>query len=406
MGTDAELLITGGRVVAETAVLPRGYVLVRGGRIVSVGAGDPPGPASRGAVAIDATGLTVLPGLIDMHTHGIGDVDFMEADVEGMLRALRRYAQFGLTGVVGSTLSNPFANIIEQARRMRKAREDREIGGLLLGTHVEGPWLAARCRGGHAAEYLCAPRTADVERLLGEVGDVIRTLTYAPELPGSVEMTERLAARGIVPVLGHTEATFEQAEAAILAGARHVTHMYDTTMGYHEDPDEALVMMPGMETAVLHHDEVSVELIACPVHVPEPFFRFLAKVKPRHRTVIVSDSLAGTGSPEGTVLTYKDGHRVYVEKGVLRMIDDDPKVNGNLTGSAVTLDVGLARLMRYTGLPLEEAVRWCSLNPATTLGIDRETGSLRAGKRADIVLVDDRLSVRRTILGGRTVYAA
>ena len=110
--------------------------------------------------------------------------------------------------------------------------------------------------------------------------------------------------------------------------------------------------------------------------------------------------------PEGTVLTYKDGHRVYVESGVLRMVDDDPKVNGNLTGSAVTLDVVLARLMRYTGLPLEEAVRWCSLNPATTLGIDRETGSLRPGKRADIVLMDECLSVRRTILGGRTVFAA
>ena len=167
-----------------------------------------------------------------------------------------------------------------------------------------------------------------------------------------------------MPVLGHTEATFEQAEAVILAGARHVTHMYDTTLGYHENPDEALVMMPGMETAVLHHDEVSVELIACPVHVPEPFFRFLAKVKPRYRAVIVSDSLGGTGSPEGTVLTYKDGHRVYVESGVLRMIDDDPNVNGNLTGSAVTLD------------------------------IDRETGSLRPGKRADIVLMDDRRSDR------------
>jgi N-acetylglucosamine-6-phosphate deacetylase len=406
---DADLLITGGRVVAETAVLPRGYVVVRAGRIVSVGAGDPPASlpgVSRGAETVDATGLTVLPGLIDMHTHGIGDVDFMEADVEGMLRALHRYARFGVTGVVGSTLSNPIPNIIRQAALMRKAREDRQIGGLLLGTHVEGPWLAPRCRGGHAAEYLRSPVAAEVDRLLGEAGDVIRTVTYAPELPGSVELTERLAQRGIVPVLGHTEATFEQAEAAILAGARHVTHMYDTTLGYRENPDEALVMMPGMETAVLHHDEVSVELIACPVHVPEPFFSFLAKVKPRHRTVIVSDSLAGTGSPEGTVLTYADGHKVYVESGVLRMIDDDPKVNGNLTGSAVTLDVGLARLMKYTGLPVEEAVRWCSLNPATTLGIERETGSLRAGKRADIVLMDDRLSVRRTILAGRTVYAA
>ena len=187
---DAELLITGGRIVAETAVLPRGYVLVRAGRIASIGAGDPQA-SSAGAAGpvetVDATGLTVLPGLIDMHTHGIGDVDFMEADVEGMLRALRRYARFGVTGVVGTTLSNPIANIVRQAALMRKAREDREIGGLLLGTHVEGPWLAPRCRGGHAAEYLCAPVAADVDRLLGEVGDVIRTVTYAPELPGSVE---------------------------------------------------------------------------------------------------------------------------------------------------------------------------------------------------------------------------
>jgi N-acetylglucosamine-6-phosphate deacetylase len=164
-------------------------------------------------------------------------------------------------------------------------------------------------------------------------------------------------------------------------------------------------MMAGMETAVLHHDEMSVELIACSVYVPEPLFRFLAKVEPRHRTVIVSDSLVDTGSPEGTGLTYADGNMVYVERGVLCMIDDDSKENGNLTGSVVTIDVGLARLMRFTGLPLTEAVCWCSLNPATTLGIERETGSLRAGKRADIMMVDDRLSAHRTILAGRTVFA-
>ena len=96
-------------------------------------------------------------------------------------------------------------------------------------------------------------------------------------------LTEQLALRGILPVLGHTEATFEQAERAILAGARHVTHMYDTTLGYQENPDEALVMMPGMETAVLGNDAVSIELIGCPVHVPRPFFRYIDKVKPRQR---------------------------------------------------------------------------------------------------------------------------
>jgi N-acetylglucosamine-6-phosphate deacetylase len=165
-------------------------------------------------------------------------------------------------------------------------------------------------------------------------------------------------------------------------------------------------MMPGMETAVLYADEVSIELIGCPVHVPVPFFRFIDKVKPRNKKVIVSDSLVGTGMPEGSVLTYKDGHKVYVEQGVLRMIDEDPKINGNLTGSAVTLNVALGRLREYTGLPMHEAVRWVSLNPATTLGIERETGSIRPGKLADIVLMDDACSVQRTIVKGRTVFEA
>ena len=205
-------------------------------------------------------------------------------------------------------------------------------------------------------------------------------------------------------MLGHTEATFEEADRVILAGARHVTHMYDTTMGYKENPNEALVMMPGMETAVLHRDEVSIELIGCPVHVPRPFFRFIDKVKPRGRKVIVTDSLVGTGLPEGTVLTYKDGHKVYVEKGVLRMIDADPKVNGNLTGSAVTLNLGLKRLREYTDLPLEEAVRWVSLNPAATLGIDRETGSISVGKLADIAIMDEQCTVSATFVKGRQVF--
>jgi N-acetylglucosamine-6-phosphate deacetylase len=161
-----------------------------------------------------------------------------------------------------------------------------------------------------------------------------------------------------------------------------------------------------VETAAYRHDEVSVELNGCPVHVPVPFWGFIDRVKPRDKKVVVTDSLVGTGMPEGTVLTYKDGRQVYVEKGVLRMIDKDPKIHGNLTGSAVTMNVGLRRLTEYAGLPVHEAVRWGSINPATTLGIDRETGSLKPGKWADIVLIDDAFEVKRTLLKGRTVFSA
>ena len=400
MGT---LLIFNGRIVAETATLESGYVLVRDGRIASIGTDWGSVEADR---RVDAKRWLVCQGLIDMHTHGIMDASFMDSDVPTMIRGLARYAGYGVTRVVGSTLANPYDTIIAQIGRMRAVMEDKEYGPILHGAHMEGPWLAPRCRGGHDLRYLRTPEQADVQRVLGEVGDVIRTVTFAPELPGSVWLTEQLAWRGIVPVLGHTEASYEDARAVILAGARHVTHMYDTTMGYKENPEEALVMMPGMETAVLHDDEVSIELIGCPVHVPRPFFRFIDKVKPRGKKVIVTDSLVGTGMPEGSVLTYKDGHKVYVEQGVLRMINDDPKINGNLTGSAVTLNVGLRRLEEYTGLPFEEAIRWVTLNPATTLGIEHETGSIKVGKLADIAIMDDECSVKRTFVKGRQVFEA
>jgi N-acetylglucosamine-6-phosphate deacetylase len=401
-------LFFNGTIVAETHLLPRGYVLVRDGRIASIGE-DWSALAPReaeGVERIDVQGMLVCPGLIDMHTHGIMDASFMDSDVSTMVRGLSRYAAYGVTRVVGSTLANPYEVIVAQINRMRTVMEDPVYGSMLHGAHMEGPWLAPRCRGGHDLRYLRAPEITDVRRILDQVGDVIRTVTYAPELPGSVALTEELAWRGIVPVLGHTEASFEDAERAILAGARHVTHMYDTTMGYKENPEDALVMMPGMETAVLHNDQVSIELIGCPVHVPRPFFRFIDKVKPRGKKIIVTDSLVGTGMPEGSVLTYKDGHKVYVEEGVLRMIDDDPKVNGNLTGSAVTLNVGLRRLREYTGLPIEEAVRWVSLNPALTLGIAHETGSIAVGKLADIAVMDDTCAVHMTFVKGKRVFPA
>jgi N-acetylglucosamine-6-phosphate deacetylase len=401
-----ELLLYNGRILAETHALPIGYVLLRDGRIASIGEAWEGLECWRReeTEGIDAKGLLVCPGLIDMHTHGIKDVDFMSGDEESMSRALAAYAAFGVTRVVASTYSNPYDRIIAQAKRMKKVMEDRQYGDMLHGMHMEGPWLAPRCKGGHALEYLRLPERGEVERVLGEAGEVMRTVTYAPELPGSVWLTEQLALRGIVPVLGHTEASFEEAERAILAGARHVTHMYDGTLGYREDPEEALVMMPGMETAVLHSDEVSIELIGCPVHVPKPFFRFIDKVKPRGKKVIVTDCLKGTGLPEGSVLASADGRKAYVEAGVLRMISDDPKIHGNLTGSAVTLNVALGRLREYAGLAIEEAIRWVSLNPAMTLGIGGETGSLKVGKLGDVMVMDEGCGVKMTFVKGRKVF--
>ena len=395
-------VIANGKVFAETGVIDKGFVIVTDKRITAIEEGSPPqGFAGK---FIDACGGNISPGFIDMHTHGILDVDFMDSSFENTEKALHAYAEYGVTRIVATLLSNPISSMIKQSKLIRDVKRNSAVGNMIHGVHIEGPWLAPRCRGGHAAEYLRIPNKEDVTSILDQVGDIVKTLTYAPELENALWLTEQLHNNGIVPVFGHTEATYEEAERAIKAGARHVTHMYDTTLGYKENPDEALVMMPGMETAVLYYDEVSIELIGCPVHVPKPFFKFIAKVKPSDKTIIVTDSLVGTGMPDGTILTYKDGRKVYVEDGVLRMIDDDPAVHGNLTGSAVTLNVALKRLAEYAELPSWEAVRWGSLNPAITLGIDDETGSLKVGKSADITITDEGFDIYRTILQGKTIY--
>ncbi|RKY02550.1 MAG: N-acetylglucosamine-6-phosphate deacetylase [Spirochaetes bacterium] len=404
---NGDLLLYNGCVVTETHAIENGYLLIDGGEIISYGEG----PSNKKDCAnaevnlkIDCKSMYIVPGFIDIHTHGIMDVDFMESPAEKIVEGLNEYTRYGVTGVLGTTLSNPLYNILKQLKEFRKVREDKTFGNVLIGAHIEGPWLAPRCRGGHALEYLVHPDRDDVERLLGEAGDIIKTVTFAPELNNSIWLAERLTREGIIPVIGHTEATYEQTEAVIRAGARHVTHMYDALLSYKENPKEALVMMPGVETSVVLHDEVSIELIGCPIHVPKPFFRYINKVKPADKKIIVTDSLVGTGMKNGTILTCKDGRKVYVRDGVLRMIDDDPSINGNLTGSAVTMNLALKRLVAYTGQPLPEALRWATINPAKLLGLDQSKGSIKPGKDADIVVMDENFNVKVTVLKGSIVY--
>ncbi|MEN3185693.1 MAG: N-acetylglucosamine-6-phosphate deacetylase [Atribacterota bacterium] len=395
-----DYLLYGGKVITENEVLPRGYVAICEGRIVSLGENWNEVKAKN---CLDVSGFIVSPGFIDMHTHGIFDVDFVEGDVERIASGLSHYLSFGVTKVVASTISRPLPETVEQIQRLRQVKESN-YGRILHGVHLEGPWLSPRCRGGHPLQYLRVPSKEDVAFVLGEVGDVLVTVTFAPELPNAVWLAETLTYRGIIPVIGHTEASYEEAERVIRAGARHVTHMYDGTLGYRENPQEALVMLPGVETAVLFYDTVSVELIGCPVHVPPPFFKFIHKVKPKGKKVLVTDSLVGTGMPEGTVLTYRDGRKVRVAENVIRMIDEDPAIDGNLTGSGVTMNVALRRLKEYTGIPLEEAIAWGAINPASVLGIDKEVGSIAVGKQADLVVIDENFEAQYTFLAGDLVF--
>jgi N-acetylglucosamine-6-phosphate deacetylase len=395
------LVLTNGRVFSESGVLSEGSVYIEEGVIRAIGrSGTPPADET-----VDVRGFSVCPGLIDIHTHGIFDADFIGGSVKSMMEGFEQYLRFGVTRVLPTTLSSQFDTVVEQVKKIGRARNKSPVGHMVHGVHVEGPWLAPRCKGGHPEKYLRVPNKQDVEQLLGESGELVKTVTFSPELDNAIWLCETLSANGIVPVIGHTAATYEKTLEAVRAGARHVTHLFDATLGIRESETEPLTMEPGMETAVLIHDAVSVELIGCPVHVPIPLFMLVNKVKPHDKKIIVSDSLIGAGRPDGTVVTFKDGRKALVNEGVLRMVyPDNPELDGNLTGSAVTLNTAVRRLSRFIGEPLEQAIRWATINPALLLGIQSETGSIRVGKAADIAVFDEDFNAKMTILGGKIVY--
>jgi len=396
------LVLKNGRIFTESGVLIKGSLVVEDGIIKSIGGRF---DISRADEMIDVRGNIISPGLIDIHTHGIFDTDFIGGSVESMMAGFEHYLRFGVTRIIPTTLSSPFNAIVEQVKKIRSARNRSAVGEMVLGVHVEGPWLAPRCKGGHPEKYLRIPKKEDVERLLGESDGIVKTVTFSPELENAIWLCETLSVYGIVPVIGHTASTYEKTLEVIRAGARHVTHLFDATLGIRESETEALTMEPGMETAVLIHDAVSIELIGCPIHVPVPLFRLVNKIKPHDKKIIVSDSLVGAGRPDGTVVTFKDGRQALVKEGVLRMIyPDNPELDGNLTGSAVTLNIAVRRLSRFIGEPPEQAIRWATINPALLLGVQSETGSLRVGKAADIAVFDGDFNTKMTILGGKIVY--
>ncbi len=396
------LVLKNGRIFAESGVLTDGYLFVEDGLIKAIGEGS---GTPRARETIDVKGHIVSPGLIDIHTHGIFDADFIGGTVESMMQGFEQYLRFGVTKIIPTTLSSPFGAIIEQVKKIGRAREQSPVGKMVHGVHVEGPWLASQCKGGHPEQYLRIPKKEDIKRLLDETGDLVKTVTFSPELDNAIWLCKTLALNGIVPVIGHTAATYEKTLEAIRAGARHVTHLFDATLGIRESETEALTMEPGMETAVLINDAVSVELIGCPVHVPKPLFRLVDKIKPHDKKIVVSDSLVGAGRPDGTVVTFRDGRQALVKEGVLRMIyPDNPELDGNLTGSAVTLNTAVRRLSQFIGEPLEQAVFWATMNPAILLGIQAGTGSLRVGKSADIAVFDPDFNAKMTILGGEIAY--
>lgn len=382
--------IVNGRILAPGGI-QHGVLLLEDNRIKGI---DDTVPAR--AAVIDAEGCYVAPGFIDMHTHGAGGADFMDGTVEAYLTAARMHAQHGTTLLYPTTLTSTNEALYESFETYRKARLENRDGAAFGGMHLEGPYFNPEFAGAQDRRYLRNPRPEEYREILDRCPDLARW-SFAPELEGAAEFAAELKRRGIVASIGHTNATFGECDAAWRAGAAHMTHFYScmSTISRRNAFRYAGTIEYGY-----FQDGMSVEIIADGIHVPADLLHLLLKIKGTERISLVTDSMRAAGMPEGPSILggLADGQPVIVEDGVAKLLD-----RSAFAGSVATADRLVRTMVREAGCSIPEAVRMMTENPARVMGIARRKGSILPGKDADIVIFDDDIRVRKTIIAGKTI---
>lgn len=341
------------------------------------------------AETIDAAGKYVIPGLIDMHIHGYLGEDASDGSFDGIRVMAEGVAKNGVTSFLPTTMTVSYDELHAAFAQIRKSMEESNSdawqGAQILGVNAEGPFINPSKKGAQAGENI-RPGDAD---FLKEYLDIIRVFTIAPEMPGNMDCIREMAGKCLIS-MGHTNATFDEAKAGIEAGVGHVTHLFNAqTALMHRDP--------GVVGAALTDDRVSTELIADAFHVNANLFPLVAKMK-GDKLVLITDCTRAGGLADGEYTL--GGQPIFVNGIECRLAD------GTIAGSVLRLNHAVRNLLKYTSLPVWEAVNAASLNPAKRIGADNVKGSLEVGKDADIVLCDEEFNICRTISRGRTIYSA
>ncbi|HTK78110.1 MAG TPA: N-acetylglucosamine-6-phosphate deacetylase [Gemmataceae bacterium] len=396
------LVLHNGTAILQDALLADALVLVEDGRIASVMSGTPV-PRSYGSL-IDLAGGYVAPGFVDLHVHGGAGADFMDGTPEAFASVCRAHARHGTTSLTPTSTVARHDQTLRFLELCRRFRDESTGGARVLGGHLYGPYFAPDARGCHPAADLRPPTPADYEPFLAFAGDGLLTATIAPELPGADAFVRACRSRGVRCNAGHSFATFEQMAAAVSWGVRHVDHLFCAMSDRARlRQTQTYPMRGGVMEATLFFDELTTEVIADGKHLQGELLKLAYKVKGPDRLTLVTDCMRALDMPDGEYLfgPLDGGERVRRADGVGITLD------GTALASGVTgLDHAVRTFHRLTGVPLPEVVRMASLTPARVLGLENEIGSLAAGKRADLVVLDRELEVRQVFVGGERMPLA
>lgn len=362
----------------------KGNLIIEDGKIASLG-----NESAQGLMELPEN-YTVIPGFIDEHIHGAMGSDAMDGTFKDLSTIAKALASEGTTGFLATTMTQSPENICHALNAVKEYREQNpEEGAEILGVHLEGPFIAKEHVGAQPIEYVQKPLVETFKVYEEASGNNIKIVTLAPEVEGAENLIKYLVSKHIVASVGHTGATYEDVKRAIAAGASNATHTYNAMKGVHHRE-------VGTVGATFLFDEINAEIICDGIHVSAPAIQLLYKNKPHNKFTLITDAMRAKHMPDG--IYELGGQPVIVKNNEARL------ENGTLAGSVLKMNLAVKNVMKFLNLPLEEVVKYATINPARNLHIDNEVGSIKVGKRANLVVVDENLNVIMTIRDGKVIY--
>ncbi len=372
--------------------LQRGSLLIENGRIAAI---SPENGHFDAETGYDAGGRYVSPGFIDLHVHGGGGYDFMDGTVEAALGAARTHLAHGTTLLLPTTVACADEELERVFAALRAARTAPGPKPDLYGIHLEGPYLAPEQKGAIDPRYLKLPEPAHVERLLALGGADIKRITLACELPGALELCDRMGEAGVLLSIGHSDAEYAAVCAAVAHGCSLVTHLYSAMSTLRR---RGAYRYLGLVESAYLIDALSVEIIADGKHLPPELLRLILKEKDNDAISLITDAMRGAGQPDGTIArlgSLARGQDAIVRDGVAFVMD-----GSCFAGSVCTADRCVRTIWRQADVPLHRAVAMMTQNPARVLGLDGRKGALRPGFDADLCVFGEDVAIEDVFVAG------